>query len=273
MKGGDVIGQGDSGREARDRGFGQLNYVDACGRFAAACIWYDGREVRPILPTEQGSKDRKAVGTALGEQSVKTSRSEGEELSELQGTLLQAETDGEIQVSEDGRGVESDDGQQGNNGNRAEAAKDSSRVNVNPIGYYKVDGKFIATRSGESYNGQSVGCSGYGVYDSTDASILAAPPERYREWPCGTILRICTSNRDKGGGTLEEQPPLLQGAFLGDIEVWPSGVRCLYARRVDSCPGCGKSHIDLSEAGLWGLCGYVGCGRLDGLEVEVVSRP
>ena len=106
-----------------------------------------------------------------------------------------------------------------------------------------------ATRYGENYNGQPFGCYDLvrgvpvGVYSSDDPTILAAPPARYGEWPCGTEIEIC------------------------------SNVTCLTVWRVDSCPGCVRDHIDLSESGIETLCGY----RCDlvpgGLRYRVVSYP
>lgn len=101
---------------------------------------------------------------------------------------------------------------------------------------------FVATRYGESYNGQNMGCIGAGPYRSEDASILAAPPARYSEWPCGTILRVCYADR------------------------------CQEVIRKDSCPGCSRNHIDLSEAGLWYLCRDK-CGNLSGISVTVLYVP
>src|SRR5690606_23945917 len=53
----------------------------------------------------------------------------------------------------------------------------------------RVNGTFIATRYGESYNGLPLGCGG-GIYSSYNTGILAAPPARYQNWPCGTRLLI-----------------------------------------------------------------------------------
>lgn len=101
---------------------------------------------------------------------------------------------------------------------------------------------FTATRYGESYNGSGFGCwvngAPVGYYSSDDPSILAAPPARYAEWPCGTELEVC----------------------YGD--------RCLSVVRVDSCPGCGPNHVDLSEAGLWYLCRDA-CGVLHGITIRL----
>lgn len=82
----------------------------------------------------------------------------------------------------------------------------------------------FATRYGEAYNGQALGCGG-GHYSSADASIAAVGPEREAEWPCGTYLRVCG----------------------------PAG--CADVIRKDGCPGCSAYVIDLSEAGLWLVCG------------------
>lgn len=101
---------------------------------------------------------------------------------------------------------------------------------------------FIATRYGESYTGQNMGCIGAGVYSSNNPTILAAPPARYVEWPCGTRLLVC---------------------FLD---------RCQEMVRTDSCPGCGDNHIDVSEAGLWYLAGCR-CDILQGLTITVLAKP
>lgn len=83
------------------------------------------------------------------------------------------------------------------------------------------------THYGESFNGQSMGCGG--TYRSEDPGIVAvAYPGRNTEWPCGTVFRI----------------------------IGPAGV--LVAPRTDSCPGCGLSQFDLSEAGSAIVCGRVG---------------
>lgn len=101
---------------------------------------------------------------------------------------------------------------------------------------------FVATRYGESYNGQNMGCNGAGVYDSDDPTILAVSPARYSEWPCGTILRVCFQDR------------------------------CQEVVRTDSCPGCGPNHLDMSESGLWYLCRSQ-CGVLHDLSVTVLYVP
>ena len=80
------------------------------------------------------------------------------------------------------------------------------------------------THYGVSYNGQILGC-GDGKYSSDNGSIVAVGPERDAEWPCGTVLRVCG----------------------------PGG--CMIGERQDSCPGCDAYLIDLSEEGLYLVCG------------------
>lgn len=110
---------------------------------------------------------------------------------------------------------------------------------------------FVATRYGESYEGRGMGCPGYTMpagrpdklYHSADSKILAAPPAFYKEWECGKYLLI--TNMSNG--------------------------RQLVVVRVDSCPGCSDSHIDLSEAGMAQLCGVTypqTCDYLPNLMVQ-----
>ena len=80
------------------------------------------------------------------------------------------------------------------------------------------------THYGDAFNGQTLGCGG-GTYSSDNGGIVAVGPERNQEWPCGTVLRICG----------------------------PGG--CMIGERVDSCPGCDGYHVDLSEEGLYLVCG------------------
>ena len=84
-----------------------------------------------------------------------------------------------------------------------------------------------ATHYGESYNGLPLGC-GTGDYRSENPRIVAVSPARYVEWPCGTRFEICG---DRG---------------------------CIEGERHDACPGCGRDHLDLSEAGIAAVCGEVG---------------
>ncbi len=80
-----------------------------------------------------------------------------------------------------------------------------------------------ATSYGASYNGHSMGCGG--VYSSSDITIMAVSPARYREWPCGTQVQVCG----------------------------PAG--CIVVTRQDACPGCYANLVDLSEAGNAAVCG------------------
>jgi hypothetical protein len=92
----------------------------------------------------------------------------------------------------------------------------------------QVDGSCIDS-GGRNYEGRRMGCSG-APYRSADASIVAVGPERYREWPCGTALRVSG----------------------------PAG--SIVVVRQDACPGCSANHVDLSEAGIETVCG-LGAGR------------
>lgn len=95
------------------------------------------------------------------------------------------------------------------------------------------------THYGESYNGQSLGCDGAGVYSSTEVSIVAVSPARYDAWPCGTVLRVC-----------------------GDVE-------CIRGVRQDACPGCAPNQLDLSEAGIAQVCGSEEVGSCE-VTIEVM---
>jgi hypothetical protein len=80
------------------------------------------------------------------------------------------------------------------------------------------------THYGPSFNGQKLGCS-EARYASDNGGIIAVGPERSAEWPCGTVLRVCG----------------------------PGG--CMVGERQDGCPGCDAYHIDVSEEGLYLVCG------------------
>lgn len=85
------------------------------------------------------------------------------------------------------------------------------------------------THYGESFNGQSMGCPGAGLYWSNDPTIAAVPwPSRGSEWPCGTRFTVTGP--------------------AGSVEVI----------RTDACPGCGYYGLDLSESGMLQACGYLG---------------
>ena len=93
-----------------------------------------------------------------------------------------------------------------------------------PVAAGDAGATWIATRYGVSYQGQPLGC-GAGFYDTTEPSTVAIGPDYSGAWACGTQLRIC----GRAG--------------------------CILGIRVDYCPGCVGQHIDLSEAGLWKVCG------------------
>jgi len=81
----------------------------------------------------------------------------------------------------------------------------------------------IATHYGAGYSGQTLACGG--VYIAGDPTIIAVGSAREGEWGCGAYLNVC-------------------------------GVAgCITGTRLDSCPGCGRYHIDLSEAGMYRVCG------------------
>lgn len=82
-----------------------------------------------------------------------------------------------------------------------------------------------ATHYGYSYHGQRMGCANAGSYSSYDPTILAVGPSRYAEIPCGTQVQI----------------------------TGPAGT--IITTRQDSCPGCSRNMIDLSEQGSIEVCG------------------
>lgn len=88
-----------------------------------------------------------------------------------------------------------------------------------------------ATHYGVSYHGQRMGCPGAGRYSTYDPTIIAVPPSRYAQWPCGTALVV------SGPG----------GTIIGT--------------RQDACPGCDAAGVivDLSEEGHRRVCGVGTC--------------
>lgn len=82
-----------------------------------------------------------------------------------------------------------------------------------------------ATHYGVSYQGQNMGCAGAGRYDTNNPYILAVSPALYASVPCGTYVTI----------------------------TGPAG--SLTTPRTDSCPGCTRNLLDLSEAGSTIVCG------------------
>jgi hypothetical protein len=95
-----------------------------------------------------------------------------------------------------------------------------------------------ATHYGAQFEGRAMGCPGAGPYRSADPTIAAIGAELV---PCGTGLRVC-------------------GAAGG----------CIMVQRTDTCPGCGPTLIDLSEAGHAIVCGPGG-GRC-GVTVERIEQ-
>lgn len=89
----------------------------------------------------------------------------------------------------------------------------------------QIDG--FATHYGAHYQGRPLGCSGFGTYDTDNPYILAVSPARYADWPCGHKLLV----------------------------TGPAGSHVVV--RSDSCPGCHRNTIDLSEAGVLAVCGGV----------------
>jgi hypothetical protein len=98
----------------------------------------------------------------------------------------------------------------------------------------------IVTHYGASYSGQPLACGG--VYQSSNPAIIAVGPGRDAEWPCGTAIEVCG----------------------------PAG--CVLTTRQDSCPGCGRFHADLSEAGIEIACGG-GAGVCEVTFQRLVEQP
>ena len=144
------------------------------------------------------------------------------------------------------------------------------------------DGRLRADGSrGPDYNGLSLGCgasaagSAYkdGLYHSDDPTILAAPPSRYAEWPCGTRLRLCVEVAKAGQAGAADA--------AGGESNSAGAKRCIEVERVDSCPGCGANQVDLSEAAITWLCSgdptlYARtgetCDHVSGISIEVIGR-
>jgi len=119
-----------------------------------------------------------------------------------------------------------------------EAEEDISLIPLGPA----VDG--IVTHYGAQYNGRPLGC-GTGLYASENATILAVGPARDKEWSCGTLISVC------------------------------GAAGCILTIRHDSCPGCGRNHVDLSEAGIALVCGDAAARcrvQLQRVLVEVTPR-
>jgi len=79
------------------------------------------------------------------------------------------------------------------------------------------------THYGVEFEGLPLACGG--VYHTDDPTIIAVGPDHYADWPCGTPLEVCG----------------------------PGG--CIEGVRRDSCPGCAPNQLDLSEAGVFIVCG------------------
>ena len=112
---------------------------------------------------------------------------------------------------------------------------------------------YKATRYGEQYNGGPLYCGG--TYWSDDIGILAINPQ-YHDWPCGTRLEVCAPL--DASSTVD-----WSDTELGDLR----DMRCIGVVRVDTCPGCGPYHLDLSESGIAVLCGGK-CDYIEGLVVR-----
>lgn len=91
----------------------------------------------------------------------------------------------------------------------------------------------VATRYGVQFNGQGMYCPPYAPYLSTDETIIAVSETSL--YSCGNRLVVVGSF----------------GYIVGTVQ--------------DRCGGCGQQHIDLSEAGLWKICG----DQADRCEVKV----
>jgi hypothetical protein len=127
----------------------------------------------------------------------------------------------------------------------------------------------IATRYGESYNGGTLGCpritqpAGWdGKYHSELEGILAVGYNESNLLTCGERVFVCRVRVELPAFIPIEEFDTYRAVYsLPCIQVW----------RVDTCPGCGQGHIDLSERGIGLLCGeglaYRPCDYLSGLYV------
>lgn len=107
------------------------------------------------------------------------------------------------------------------------------------------------THYGTSFNGRPLGCSSPhgGTYRSEDSTIVAVPwrrgnayPSRDHEWKCGTRFRI----------------------------TGPGG--SIIAKRRDSCGGCSRNHLDLSESANMAVCGGTRPHTCHNVTVEVLGE-
>jgi hypothetical protein len=88
------------------------------------------------------------------------------------------------------------------------------------------------TRYSDNLAGETLGCSGYGVYNPDNATVVAVGPEHWDEWACGQSIGVCGVDPTTG-------------AILG----------CIVGVRQDSCPGCVGYDLDLSRAAFEIVCG------------------
>ena len=85
-----------------------------------------------------------------------------------------------------------------------------------------------ATFYGPDYEGGTLGCAGFGLYDSGDATIAASAYDEAtgaRPYACGAQLEVCG----------------------------PAG--CAVVTVKDACPGCSVNVMDLSDAANALVCG------------------
>lgn len=80
-----------------------------------------------------------------------------------------------------------------------------------------------ATHYGTAYAGNTMSCGA--PYDPSDETIIAVADEQNDAAPCGERLLVCGPEA------------------------------CIYGTRQDTCSGCGRYDLDLSEAGIAAICG------------------